>query len=107
VARYQQAKKQNLSGDQVDAYARLGAYWGIDTDPSKVSPADSLACSTATVRTLASLPTRLSDFGATQSKQLINWGYAICDRCVRAHYNALEPQGLPAPQWPYPEATLT
>ena len=29
------------------------------------------------MRTLASLPTRLSDFGATQSKQLINWGYAI------------------------------
>ena len=105
VARYQQAKKQNLSGDQVDAYARLGAYWGIDTDPSKVSPAGSLPCSTATVHTLATLPTRLSDFGATQSKQLINWGYAICDRCVRAHYSALEPQGLPAPQWPYPEVT--
>jgi NTE family protein len=106
VARHQQANKQNLSGDQVDAYARLGAYWGIDTDPSKVTPAGSLPCSTATVHTLASLPTRLSDLGTTQSKQLINWGYAICDRCVRAHYSALEPQGLPAPQWPYPEAKL-
>jgi hypothetical protein len=63
VARHQQANKQNLSGDQVDAYARLGAYWGIDTDPSKVTPAGSLPCSTATVHTLASLPTRLSDLG--------------------------------------------
>jgi NTE family protein len=107
VARYQQANKQNLSGDQVDVYARLGAYWGIDTDPGKVTPAGSLPCSIATVHTLASLPTRLSDLGAMQSKQLINWGYAICDRCVRAHYSALEPQRLAAPQWPYPEAKVT
>jgi NTE family protein len=74
---------------------------------AKVSPAGSLPCSTATVRTLASLPTRLSDLGSTQSKQLINWGYAICDRCVRAHYSGLEREGVPAPQWPYQEAALT
>jgi NTE family protein len=107
MARYQQAKKQNLSADQLDAYARLGANWGIDTDPSKVAPAGSLPSSTATVHTLASLPTRLSDFGPTPSKQLINWGYAICDRCVRVHYSALEPETGPPPQWPYPEAALT
>jgi hypothetical protein len=36
---------------------------------------------------LAGLPTHLSDLGELQSKQLVNWGYAICDRCVRIHYN--------------------
>lgn len=107
VARYQQAKKLNLSGDQIDAYARLGAYWGIDTDPTKVSPTGSLPCSTATAHRLATLPTRLSDFGTMQSKQLINWGYAICDRCVRAHYNALGVQDGPGPEWPYQDAALT
>jgi NTE family protein len=106
MARYQRAKKQNLSEDQLDAYARLGAYWGIDTDPSKVSPTGSLPCSIATARALASLPTRLSGFGQMPSKQLINWGYTICDRCIRAHYSGLGLQGLPAPQWPYPEAAL-
>jgi NTE family protein len=106
MARYQQAKSMNLAGDQVDAYARLGAYWGIDTDPSKVSPAGALPVSPATVHALASLPTRLSDFGTTPSKQLINWGYAICDRCVRAHYRALAAQDAPPAQWPYAEAAL-
>src|SRR5262245_1347313 len=83
------------------------AYWGIDTDPTKVSPTGSLPCSTATAHRLATLPTRLSDFGTMQSKQLINWGYAICDRCVRAHYNALGVQDGPGPEWPYQDDALT
>jgi NTE family protein len=103
MRRYQAAKKANLTADQVDPDARFGTYWGIDTDPSKVSPAGALPCSTATAQQLANLPTRLSDSGETQSKQLVNWGYAISDRCIRAHYNAaLQPKA----DWPYPDVPL-
>ena len=48
----------------------------------------------------------LSDLGETQSKQLINWGYTISDRCVRTHYNVAEIQDKPAPNWPYPGMPL-
>lgn len=87
INRYQAAKNANLQANVVDPYARFGTYWGIDTDPTKVNPAGALPCSTATAHKLAALPTRLSDLGETQSKQLINWGYAISDKCIRTHYN--------------------
>src|SRR5262249_3645511 len=45
----------------------------------------------------ASLPTRLSDFGATHSKQLINWGYAICDRASALTTLRLSRKGCPRP----------
>jgi NTE family protein len=106
MRRYQAAKKANLTADQVDPDARFGTYWGIDTDPSKVSPAGALPCSTATAQQLANLPTRLSDSGETQSKQLVNWGYAISDRCMRTHYNAPDMPPPPAPTWPYPDVPL-
>ena len=104
IARFKAAT--NLQRDQVDPTARFGTYWGIDTDPAKVSPTGALPCTEFTVNQLAHLGTRLSDLGETQSKQLINWGYAICDRCIRVHYNVPELQQKPAPQWPYPQAPL-
>jgi NTE family protein len=104
IARYQASEK--LPAAQVDPYARFGTYWGIDTDPSKVGPTGALPCGTATAQRLANLPTRLSDLGETQSKQLINWGYAISDRCIRTHYNVAEIQQKPVPAWPYPDAPL-
>ena len=104
MARFQAAK--NLQPNQIDPIARFGTYWGIDTDPAKVSPTGALPCAEVTVNQLAHLGTRLSDLGETQSKQLINWGYAICDRCVRVHYNVPELQQKPAPQWPYPQVPL-
>jgi len=104
IARFKAAA--NLPAGQIDPIARFGTYWGIDTDPAKVAPADALPCAEATVNQLAHLGTRLSDLGETQSKQLINWGYAICDRCVRVHYNVPGIQQKPSPRWPYPEAPL-
>jgi NTE family protein len=105
INRFQLATKINLQPDQVDATARLGTYWGIDTDPSNMTPAGALPVAAATVQKLAHLGTRLSDLGAAESKQLINWGYAICDRCVRTHYNAPDLK-TPAPKWPYPDVPL-
>jgi NTE family protein len=110
VARYQAAQaaqaKGTLKPDGVDPYARFGAFWGIDTDPTKAAPPGALVCAPATATALAQLATRLSDLGETPSKQLINWGYAICDRCVRTYYNVAEIQGKAAPAWPYPEVPL-
>lgn len=106
IARYQAAKTANLQANAVDPSARFGTYWGIDTDPSKVNPAGALPCSTATAHGLAAMATRLSDLGETQSKQLINWGYAICDRCIRTHYDVTAIQQKPVPAWPYPDAPL-
>jgi NTE family protein len=105
INRFQLATKINLQPNQVDPDARLGTYWGIDTDPSKMEPEGALPVATATVQKLAHLGTRLSDLGATESKQLINWGYAISDRCVRTHYNAPDLRRS-APAWPYPDVPL-
>ena len=99
----------NLAGDEAkivadQGFARIGAYWGIDTDPVKLNPLNALPCNPDTVRALAHLATRLSDLGEQTSKELINWGYAICDRSVRSNYKGLSSQ--PPPTWPYDDARL-
>ena len=88
----------------IQAYGRLGAYWGIDTDPSKLAPEDALSCSAREVASLASAPTRLSDLGESLSERLVNWGYAICDRSVRANYKG--PLRQVSPVWPFPKKAL-
>lgn len=86
------------------AYARFGAYWGIDTDPSKLVPEDALPCSSAAAGALAAAPTRLSSLGDEVSEKLVNWGYAICDRSVRVNYaGSMRPA---APAWPFPKRAL-
>jgi NTE family protein len=89
-----------LTGD-----ARMGAYWGIDTDPRKVDPPNPLPCDPDLVHGLAHVATRLSDLGDTLSKQIINWGYAVADRSLRANYTG--PLNATPPQLPYPEAKIT
>jgi NTE family protein len=95
-----------LKGEAVDPVLRMGAYWGIDTDPGKIAAPGALPCAPATRRLLASTPTRLTDLGETRSKQLINWGYAICDRTVRGFYRGPIPLADAPPAPPYPEAPL-
>jgi NTE family protein len=110
ISRYEAAQaaqaKGTLKPDGTDPDARFGAFWGIDTDPTKAAPHGALPCAPATIATLAHLATRLSDLGETPSKQLVNWGYAICDRCVRNYYDVADIQGKAAPAWPYREAPL-
>ncbi len=94
-----------LKRNETRNFERLGAYWGIDTDASKAAPPDALPCDGPLTDKLARTSTRLADLGETVSKQLVNWGYAICDRCVRTHYRGSD--ALTArPTWPYPEASL-
>lgn len=91
--------------DLVDDYIgklRNGTYWGIHSDvadyPDAVLPA-----SQAMVDEIATTRTRLSPLPEERRKQLINWGYAICDTALRSHVEA----ALPAPALPYPDAPLS
>ena len=75
-----------LGANEVRPRERMGAYWGIDTDAAKLDPPDALPCSADVTDRLARVATRLSDLGERTSHELVNWGYAICDRSVRANY---------------------
>ena len=99
----------NRVGDETQlaaqhANGRLGAYWGIDTDPAKVAPANALPCNPKLVDALAQTKTRLADPGEKTAKQLVNWGYAICDRSLRTHYKGNIADN--APDWPFKDAAL-
>jgi NTE family protein len=104
IARFEESAR--LQSGQLDSYARFGAYWEIDTDPSKLTAPNALPCTAATAHELVKLPTPLSDLRETQSKQLINWGYAICDQCTRTHYKDQSLEGKPSPNWPFCEVPL-
>jgi NTE family protein len=95
-----------LGVDETRSHERLGAFWGIDTDVARLTPPDALPCDDALTNRLARTSTRLADLGDTVSKQLINWGYAICDRSVRTHYRGADVFDNSRPAWPYTEASL-
>jgi NTE family protein len=99
----------NKVGDEVplvaqNARGRMGAYWGIDTDVNKIDPADALPCDPTITHKLGAVATRLSDLGGETSKQLVNWGYAVCDRSIRSNYKG--PIDDVKPDWPFPDARL-
>ena len=111
IASFVEGKKVTDDGKlDPKAPARMGAYWGIDTNPGKVQPPTApplLPCSAAVTSKLAQLGTRLSDLGDLTSKQLINWGYAVCDGSLRTNYTG--PMHVTLPQLPYSDrgAALT
>jgi NTE family protein len=85
----------------IDAFndGRPGAYWGTRTDILKYGLADALPCPFTQTMHLARIPTRLGAIDKTRQEQLINWGYAVCDAALRAHFDP----ALPAPaDFPYP-----
>lgn len=97
-----EVKNGVLPAASAAAGARLGAYWGIDSNPLTMAVPDALTLDPAEIERLAHLPTRLSDLGNGVAEKLINWGYAIADRSLRAHYHS--PVALPKvpPRWPFP-----
>jgi NTE family protein len=105
VARFIAGNKVGDETRLADGYARMGAYWGIDTDPRKVDPPNALACDPDLVHGLTRVGTRLSDLGDNLSKQIINWGYAVTDRSIRKNYTG--PLNASAAQLPFPEAKIT
>jgi NTE family protein len=79
-------RKRQLIGS-FKAGLRKGTYWGIRTDIKKYSLQDALPCPFEKTILLASIPTRLKRLESEQQKDLINWGYAVCDAAMRAHMN--------------------
>jgi NTE family protein len=110
IARFQAGHAALASGamqpTETRDYERFGAYWGIDTEPGKASPPGALTCTPALTHALARVSTRLADPGELVAKQLVNWGYAITDRCVRQHYQGPVPPAAVLAAWPYREAPL-
>jgi len=64
---------------------RKGAYWGIRTDIANYKLADALPAPSTKTSILANTPTRLKAMDMRMRRQLINWGYAVCDAGMRAH----------------------
>jgi NTE family protein len=110
IARFVDGRKKFENGalkiDGKDANGRFGTYWGIDGGATAGSPPNALPYDVALTEHLAGLSTRLADLGDRESRQLVNWGYAICDRNIRTHYVGPLPGPDTAPNWPFREAPL-
>lgn len=89
-------KRQLISSYK--AKARLGAYWGINTDIRNYQLPDALPCPLERTAELAAVRTRLAALSDEVQERLINWGYAVSDAALRSHVDA----ALPAPAgFPY------
>jgi NTE family protein len=91
--------------DLVDDYIRQrrrGTYWGIRSTVADY-PDALIPATQARVDDIANTPTRLWPITETRRKQLINWGYAICDTALRSHIDTT----LPPPTLPYDDGPLT
>ena len=82
---------------------RYGAFWDIKQDIGVHALADCLPCPLESTRKLAQVPTDLATKDMETQKRLINWGYAVADAAVRAHFNGQLP---PPIGFPYPESAL-
>lgn len=79
-------RKRQLIGS-FKAGLRDGAYWGIRTDIQNYGLSDALNFPFEKTIRIAEIPTRLKRLEPEQQKDLINWGYAVCDAAMRAHVN--------------------
>ncbi len=84
-----------------DRNHRAGAYWGIRVDIAKYKLDDALPAPHVKTMELANTATRLKALPDELQKRIINWGYAAADAGIRAHVT----RAVPAPAWPYPDAT--
>jgi NTE family protein len=85
----------------VQKCSREGAYWGITTNASKYPTASILDCPPHKTLALAGVSTRLEKIRSCTQEKLINWGYAVSDSALRAHF--LPNLGIPisTPIFPY------
>jgi NTE family protein len=97
-------RKRALIADY-KSHARMGCYWGIDTQINEYELPDSLHCDDQLVQSLAHLRTRLNAFSDTEQEQLINWGYALCDAAVRKYAPEVVATAR-SPSWPCPDHPL-
>lgn len=66
---------------------RGGAYWGIRTNIADYGVDDALPCPHEWTDELAATPTRLKRVPEDRQRDLINWGYAVCDAALRKYYD--------------------
>jgi NTE family protein len=74
-------KRQTVASFRLNL--RTGAYWGIRSHVADYQLADPLDFPAAEGQRLAALPTRLAKLGDHDQRQLVNWGYVICDAALR------------------------
>jgi len=79
--------------------AGKGAYWGIGTNPKVYGAVGGLECAPERAAQLARVKTALRDYGDETRAELVNWGYAVCDKALRRWYL---PQAAAATRWPMP-----
>ena len=72
---------------------RPGTYWSIRSQLADYPIDDTLDVSPERAQELAEVPTRLTAMDPTLQERLINWGYAVSDTALRAHYTADLPKG--------------
>ncbi|HEX2778101.1 MAG TPA: patatin-like phospholipase family protein [Gemmatimonadaceae bacterium] len=89
-------RKRQLIASYV-AGKREGAYWSVRTQIADYGLANPLPCPPERTAELAAIETRLAAMSADTQQRLINWGYAVCDAAIRAHYlrDAAPPGGFP------------
>jgi NTE family protein len=89
--------------DSFKSHARKGTYWGIRTDIQNYGLSSALPCDPTKTMLLANTATRLKELDDVLQKQLVNWGYGVCDAAMRAHVDQTPPAPAPA-GFPFPEA---
>ncbi|MDP6634308.1 MAG: patatin-like phospholipase family protein, partial [Phycisphaerae bacterium] len=96
-------KRQLLDSYTTEATSRkrLGAYWSIRSNIADYGLQDTLPCPQSDALRLAATPTRLKKLDESLQRQLINWGYAICDAAIRRYW---DPEGSISPPDKFPYA---
>jgi NTE family protein len=92
----------------IDAFKRgerAGTYWGIRTDISAYG-VESLPCPLAATTTLAQVSTRLASLNDEMQEKLINWGYAVTDAALRAHFAHALAENIGIGTFPYPQTKV-
>ncbi|MEI7701261.1 MAG: patatin-like phospholipase family protein [Planctomycetia bacterium] len=82
---------------------RFGGYWSVRSDIRNYGLPDAIPCDFGRTTELANTPTRLKKMSELLQKQLVNWGYAVCDAGVRKHAANLPTTAAPA-RFPFAEA---
>ena len=77
-----------------------GTYWGVRSHIQDYKVPDALPCPEDRALELANTPTRLKRLEPDYQSRLINWGYAMSDAAIRAHYTPTpaKPVGFPFPE---------
>ena len=76
---------------------RTGAYWSVRSELANYQLPDAWKFDQDLATRMAQTPTRLEELDDGHQKDLINWGYVICDTAMRTHLEttAAKPARLP------------